>query len=116
MVWEARDARWEVRDVQEVPQEATRTPLTAEEELRSRSVFATEIGAQLARQGWAVFPAHTPEERIRLFAVARIIEQRLGRRVEAVPEDICSMRFTVVSAGAAHEVGPAAGASGQLDD
>jgi len=48
--------------------------------------------------------------------VARIIEQRLGRRVEAVPEDICSMRLTVVSAGAAHEVGPATGASGRLTD
>ncbi|MFC8666865.1 hypothetical protein [Streptomyces sp. NPDC057199] len=101
----------DVREVREVPQEATRTPLTAEEELRARSVFATEIGAQLARQGWAVFPAHTPEERIRLFAVARIIEERLGHRVEAVPEDILSMRFTLV--GAAPEVGPAAGAAGQ---
>ncbi|MFD9194039.1 hypothetical protein ACFWCA_38280 [Streptomyces phaeochromogenes] len=113
-MWDAYDSGDVRGEVREVPQEATRTPLTAEEELRSRSVFATEIGAQLARQGWAVFPAHTPEERIRLFAVARIIEQRLGRRVEAVPEDICSMRFTVVSV--AHEVGPAAGASGQLDD
>ncbi|MEU9960278.1 hypothetical protein [Streptomyces sp. NPDC050982] len=111
MVREVRDVREVVR---EVPQEAARTPLTAEEELRSRSVFATEIGAQLARQGWAVFPAHTPEERIRLFAVARIIEERLGCRVEAVPQDIVSMRFTVV--GAAHEVGPAAGGAGQLDD
>ncbi|WP_328693902.1 hypothetical protein OG418_11300 [Streptomyces phaeochromogenes] len=115
-MWDAHDSGDVRGEVREVPQEATRTPLTAEEELRSRSVFATEIGAQLARQGWAVFPAHTPEERIRLFAVARIIEQRLGRRVEAVPEDICSMRFTIVSAGAAHEVDPAAGASGQLDD
>ncbi|MGW3423641.1 hypothetical protein [Streptomyces phaeochromogenes] len=114
-MWDAHGSGDVRGDVQEAPQEATRTPLTAEEELRSRSVFATEIGTQLARQGWAVFPAHTPEERIRLFAVARIIEQRLGRRVEAVPEDICSMRFTVVSA--AHEVGPAAaGASGQLSD
>ena len=115
-MWDAQGSGDVRGDAQEAPQEAIRTPLTAEEELRSRSVFATEIGAQLARQGWAVFPAHTPEERIRLFAVARIIEQRLGCRVEAVPEDICSMRFTVVSAGAAHEAGPAAGASGQLDD
>ncbi|MEU9780236.1 hypothetical protein AB0H92_04490 [Streptomyces phaeochromogenes] len=113
-MWDAHGSGDVRGDVQEVPQEATRTPLTAEEELRSRSVFATEIGAQLARQGWAVFPAHTPEERIRLFAVARIIEQRLGRRVEAVPEDICSMRFTVVSADAAHEAGPAVGAPGEL--
>ncbi|MEU5346271.1 hypothetical protein AB0H18_36525 [Streptomyces sp. NPDC020766] len=114
---DANDAEG-VRDVREVSLEASRdtsrTPLTADEELRCRSVFATEIGAQLARQGWAVFPAHTPEERIRLFAVARIIEQRLGCRVEAVPQDIVSMRFTV--AGAAPEVGRAADASGQLPD
>ncbi|MGW2285914.1 hypothetical protein [Streptomyces phaeochromogenes] len=115
-MWDAHGSGDVRGDVQEVPQEATRTPLTAEEELRSRSVFATEIGAQLARQGWSVFPAHTPEERIRLFAVARIIEERLGCRVEAVPEDICSMRFTVVSVGAAHEVGPAVGARGRLID
>lgn len=114
-MWDAHGSGDDVRDVREVPQEGARSSLTAEEELRSRSVFATEIGAQLARQGWAVFPAHTPEERIRLFAVARIIERRLGCRVEAVPEDICSMRFTVASAGGAYEVGPAAGASGQLD-
>ncbi|MEU9883183.1 hypothetical protein [Streptomyces phaeochromogenes] len=113
-MWDAHGSGDVRGDVQEAPQEATRTPLTAEEELRSRSVFATEIGTQLARQGWAVFPAHTPEERIRLFAVARIIEQRLGRRIEAVPQDICSMRFTVLDA--AHEVGPAAGASGRLTD
>ncbi|MCX4910247.1 hypothetical protein [Streptomyces sp. NBC_00878] len=94
-----------------MPQEAVRSPLTAEEEARSRSVFATEIGATLARQGWATFPAHTPEERIRLFAVARIIEQRLGCRVEAVPEDICSMRFT--PAGAGRDDGPAAEVSGR---
>ena len=97
----------EVREMLlEAPQEGATTPLTAEEELRARSVFATEIGARLAHQGWATFPAHTPEERIRLFAVARIIEQRLGCRVEAVPEDICSMRFTVV--GARPEGGPTA--------
>ncbi|MGI5199511.1 hypothetical protein ACQEVY_38755 [Streptomyces sp. CA-288835] len=91
----------ELRNVREVPQEGVRTPLTAEEELRARSVFATEIGAQVARQGWATFPAHTPEERIRLYAVARMIEERLGCRVEAVPEDTITMRFTVVGTGAA---------------
>jgi hypothetical protein len=90
----------ELRNVGEVPQEATTTPLTAEEELRCRAVFAAEIGARLAHQGSTTFPAHTPEERIRLFAVARMIEERSGYRVEAVPEDICSMRFTLVGAGA----------------
>ncbi|MGP4044392.1 hypothetical protein [Streptomyces sp. 2A115] len=85
----------ELRNVRELPQEGATTPLTAEEELRVRAVFVADIGARLVRQGWATFPAYTPEERIRLFAVARMIEERLGCRVEAVPEDICSMRFTV---------------------
>jgi hypothetical protein len=97
----------ELRNVRELPQEGplngpqegATTPLTAEEELRCRAVFVAEIGALLARQGWATFPAYTPEERIRLFAVARTIEERLGCRVEAVPQDMCSMRFTVVGAG-----------------
>ena len=89
----------ELRNVGEVPQEATTSPLTAEEELRCRAAFAAEIGARLAHQGSTTFPAHTPEERIRLFAVARTIEERLGCRVEAVPQDMCSMRFTVVGAG-----------------
>lgn len=62
-------------------------------------MFAAEIGAQLARQGRATFPAHTPQERIRLYEVARMIGERLGCRVEAVPEDTITMRFTVVGTG-----------------
>ncbi|MEV0222765.1 hypothetical protein [Streptomyces sp. NPDC050704] len=103
MVGGTRDVR-EVREVQGVPRENATTPLTAEEELRVRAVFTAEIGERLARQGWATFPAYTPEERIRLFAVARMIEERLGCRVEAAPEDICSMRFTVAGAEAGGDV------------
>ncbi|MER5221409.1 hypothetical protein [Streptomyces flaveus] len=63
------------------------------------SVFAAGIGSHLARQGWATFPAHTPEERIRLYAVARMIGERLGCLVEAVPQDTITMRFTVIGTG-----------------
>ncbi|MFI1442497.1 hypothetical protein [Streptomyces fructofermentans] len=99
----------EIHVIGDVPGQGGTTPLTDEEERRCRAVFAAEIGARLAGSGRTTFPAHTPEERVRLFAVARLIEERTGRRIEAVPVDIVSMRFTVLDASADPAAGPPTG-------
>ncbi|ONK15476.1 hypothetical protein [Streptomyces sp. MP131-18] len=87
-----------VRDlygVREVPGPQDPVPLTEEEERRCRAAFLVHIGEQVARQGWATFPAYTPAERARLLAVGRELGERWGRTVHVTAVDICSMRFTL---------------------
>ncbi|MDG4858949.1 hypothetical protein P8605_12420 [Streptomyces sp. T-3] len=88
----------ELRNVREVPHDGTVpdtrvTPLTAEEELRVRAAFAADIGRLLVAQGRAIWPAYTPEERIRLYAIVPALSDRLGRPVHAEPQDACSVLF-----------------------
>ncbi|MER5179257.1 hypothetical protein ABT009_12965 [Streptomyces sp. NPDC002896] len=71
-----------------------RTPLTPDEERRVRAVFLQQMAQELADKGWARFPAYSPEERIRLYALAPALGDHFGRPVTAEPEDITRVLFT----------------------
>jgi hypothetical protein len=85
-------------NVRELPHPEDPTPLTAEEEQRTRSAFLVHIGNEVADKGWARFPAYTPEERLRLLAVGRALSERWGRPVRVEPEDECRMLFVLDAA------------------
>jgi hypothetical protein len=80
-------------NVRELPHPEGPTPLSPEEEHRFRAILFTELGNQVADQGWARFPAYTPEERRRLLDVGRALSEYWGRPVRVEPEDVCSMRL-----------------------
>ncbi|MGX1668864.1 hypothetical protein [Streptomyces sp. NPDC055400] len=69
------------------------TPLTDEEEQRFRSVLFSELGNKIADQGWAHFPAYTPEDRRRLVDVAHRLTSYWGRQVFVEAEDHCRLRL-----------------------
>ncbi|MEV0114542.1 hypothetical protein AB0H77_15010 [Streptomyces sp. NPDC050844] len=73
--------------------EGVATPLTDEEERRVRAVLFNELGNTIAEQGWARFPAYTPEERRRLVDVAHRLGAHWGRRVFVEAEDQCGLRL-----------------------
>ncbi|MBA4861923.1 hypothetical protein H1V43_11100 [Streptomyces sp. PSKA54] len=70
-----------------------RTPFTPDEEHRFRVNLLQHIAQELAEKGWARFPAYSPEERIRLYALAPALGEHFGRPVTAEPEDITRVRF-----------------------
>ncbi|MFF3613077.1 hypothetical protein [Streptomyces sp. NPDC002580] len=84
------------------PAEGAATALTDEEEQRFRAVLFSELGDKIADQGWARFPAHTPEDRRRLIEVGQRLTAHWGQRVFVEPEDEC--RFLLRLAG--HEALP----------
>ncbi|MFJ6119970.1 hypothetical protein [Streptomyces sp. NPDC092129] len=66
--------------------------LTEEEERRFRAVLFRELGNKIADQGWARFPAYTPEDRRRLVEVAHRLSGYWGQQVFVEAEDQCRMR------------------------
>lgn len=73
--------------------ESVLTPLTDEEERRFRTVLFDELGNTISEQGWARFPAYTPEERRRLVEVAHRLSAYWGRQVFVEAEDLCRLRL-----------------------
>ncbi|WP_049578070.1 hypothetical protein [Streptomyces sp. SBT349] len=96
-------------NVREVPSKGRAgrepTPLTAEEERRTRAVLFTELGNRIADDGWATFPAYSPEERRRLVEVGRMLSAHWGIPVTVEAQDVCAMRLSL----AGHELRPAGG-------
>lgn len=85
-----------IRDLYNVrlrPAEGTATPLTDEEEQRFRAVLFSELGNKIADQGWARFPAYTPEDRRRLVDVAHRLTTHWGQQVFVEAEDQCRLRL-----------------------
>ncbi|MFJ9031379.1 hypothetical protein ACIRQP_23185 [Streptomyces sp. NPDC102274] len=74
-------------------EEGLTTPLTDEEEQRFRAVLFSELGNKISDQGWARFPAYTPEDRRRLVEVAHRLSSYWGRRVFVEAEDQCALRL-----------------------
>ncbi|MFF6982243.1 hypothetical protein ACFZAV_32190 [Streptomyces sp. NPDC008343] len=83
--------------------ESTATPLTDDEEQRVRSVLFSELGNQIADQGWVRFPAYTVEDRRRLVAVAHRLTAHWGQQVFVEAEDHTRVRLSL----AGHEAVPA---------
>lgn len=67
--------------------------LTEEEERRFQAVLFSELGNKIADQGWARFPAYTPEDRRRLVEVAHRLSGYWGQQVFVEAEDQCRMRL-----------------------
>lgn len=85
-----------VRDLYNVrlrPAEGSTTPLTDEEEQRFQAVLFSELGNEIADQGWVRFPAYTPEDRRRLVAVAHRLTTYWGQQVFVEAEDQCRVRL-----------------------
>ncbi|MGW4443512.1 hypothetical protein [Streptomyces sp. NPDC004100] len=80
-------------NVQMRPAEDAVTPLTDEEELRYRNLLFGELGHQISEQGWVRYPAHTPEDRRRLIAVARRLTAHWGQEVCFEAEDTTRFRL-----------------------
>lgn len=80
-------------NVRLLPAEDTVAPLTEEEERRFRNVLFNELGNKISDQGWASFPAYTPEERRRLVDVAHRLTAYWGRQVFVEIEDQCRLRL-----------------------
>ncbi|MGP4088466.1 hypothetical protein [Streptomyces sp. KR55] len=80
-------------NVRVLPAEGATTPLTDEEEQRFRAVLFSELGNKIADQGWARFPAYTPEDRRRLVDVAHRLTTYWGQQVFVEAEDQCSLRL-----------------------
>lgn len=94
-----------IRDLYNVrvrPAEHETTPLTDEEEQRVRAVLFSELGNKIADQGWARFPAYTPEDRRRLVAVAHRLTAHWGQQVFVEAEDLTRVRLCL----AGHETLP----------
>jgi hypothetical protein len=86
----------EIRDLYNVrllPPEDTVTPLSEEEEQRFRAVLFSDLGNKISDQGWAAFPAYTPEDRRRLVDVAHRLSAYWGQQVFVEAEDQCRMRL-----------------------
>ncbi|MGW2826272.1 hypothetical protein ACWC24_35590 [Streptomyces sp. NPDC001443] len=75
------------------PAEDATTPLTDEEEQRLRALLFSELGNEIADQGWVRFPAYTPEDRRRLVDVAHRLTAYWGRQVVVEAEDQCRLRL-----------------------
>ncbi|MFE7114653.1 hypothetical protein ACFU99_04425 [Streptomyces sp. NPDC057654] len=69
------------------------TPLSDEEERRFQTVLFSELGNKISEQGWARFPAYTPEERRRLVDVAQRLTAYWGQQVFVEAEDHCRLRL-----------------------
>ncbi|MFI1313993.1 hypothetical protein ACH4TS_28250 [Streptomyces albidoflavus] len=69
------------------------TPLTGEEELRARAAFLDHLTTELGRAAEVRFPAYTPEERLRLHALAEPLSVRLGTPVRAETRDVTAVWF-----------------------
>ncbi|WP_329115738.1 hypothetical protein [Streptomyces sp. NBC_01353] len=76
--------------------------MTDEEERRFRAVLFSELGNEIADQGWARFPAYTPEDRRRLVDVAQRLTAHWGQQVFVEAEDQCRLRLCL----AGYEVHP----------
>ncbi|MFI5802544.1 hypothetical protein [Streptomyces sp. NPDC051561] len=87
----------DLRNVRHQPAPDAPTPLSAEEEARYRNLLFTELGNKIADDGWARYPAHTPEERRRLIEVAARLTAHWGQQVFIEPED--QTRFRLCLAG-----------------
>lgn len=99
-----------VRDLYNVrvrPAEGGPTPLTDEEEQRFRAVLFSELGNTIADQGWARFPAYTPQERRRLVDVAHRLTTYWGQQVFVEAEDQCRMRLCLAGHRAQPQTSPA---------
>ncbi|MCX4514315.1 hypothetical protein OHA27_29150 [Streptomyces sp. NBC_01619] len=88
------------------PAECTSTPLTDEEEQRFRAVLFSELGNKVADQGWARFPAYTPEDRRRLVAVAHRLTAYWGQQVFVEAEDQTRVRLCLAGYEALPEASP----------
>ncbi|WP_018547854.1 hypothetical protein [Streptomyces sp. LaPpAH-108] len=75
------------------PAEDGVTPLTEEEELRYRNLLFSELGHQISAHGWTRYPAHTPEDRRRLIAVAQRLTAHWGQEVCYEAEDPTRFRL-----------------------
>ncbi|MGP3972122.1 hypothetical protein [Streptomyces sp. 6N223] len=83
----------ELYNLRPLPAADAPTPLTDEEERRVQAVLFNELGNAIADQGWARFPAYTPEDRRRLVAVAHRLSAHWGRPVSVEAEDPTRMRL-----------------------
>jgi hypothetical protein len=85
-----------VRDLYNIrlrPTEDAATPLTDEEEQRFRALLFSELGNKIADQGYARFPAYTPEDRRRLVDVAHRLTAHWGQQVFVEAEDRTRLRL-----------------------
>ncbi|MFF5895738.1 hypothetical protein ACFY8O_07395 [Streptomyces argenteolus] len=71
------------------------SPLTTEEEQRYRALLFTELGNAIADHGWTRYPAHTPQERMRLVEVGRRLSEHWGIPVTVEAEDECRLRLSL---------------------
>ncbi|MBO1337455.1 hypothetical protein [Streptomyces sp. VRA16 Mangrove soil] len=78
-----------------VPQEATPSPLTPEEENRYQALLFTELGNEIADHGAATYPAYTREERRRIVGVGQRLSAHWGMPVRVEAVDACRMRLSV---------------------
>ncbi|MCI3222944.1 hypothetical protein [Streptomyces sp. NP-1717] len=82
-------------NVRPLAPEPGRTPLTPDEERRTRATLFTELGNAIADHNWTRFPAHTPRERQRLVAVGHMLSAHWGIPVTVEAEDECRMRLSL---------------------
>ncbi|MCX5412309.1 hypothetical protein [Streptomyces sp. NBC_00059] len=71
------------------------SPLTPEEEQRYRALLFTELGNAIADHGWTRYPAHSPQERMRLVEVGHRLSEHWGIPVTVEAEDECRLRLSV---------------------
>ncbi|WP_257231956.1 hypothetical protein [Streptomyces sp. Rer75] len=88
------------------PAEGIVTPLTDEEEQRFRALLFSELGNKIADQGWARFPAYTPEDRRRLVDVAQRLTTYWGQQVFVEAEDECGLRLCLAGYEALPKTSP----------
>ncbi|MGW4031611.1 hypothetical protein ACWEFL_20235 [Streptomyces sp. NPDC004838] len=75
------------------------TPLTEEEEQRTRAVLFGDLGKAIAERGWVRFPAYSPEERRRLVDVAHRLSSSWGQQVFVEAEDQCALMLHLAGYG-----------------
>lgn len=92
MIRDLYNVRWQ-------PVEGSSTPLTEEEEQRTRAVLFRELGNEIADLGWVRFPAYSPEERRRLVDVAHRLSSYWGWQVFVEAEDQCAMKLCLAGHG-----------------
>ncbi|MFG2117266.1 hypothetical protein ACGFRB_32290 [Streptomyces sp. NPDC048718] len=85
--------------------QAAPAPLTDEEERRYQALLVRELGDTIAGQGWARYPAYTPEDRRRLVAVAHRLTTHWGQRVYVEAEDLTRLRLFLAGYGEEEEGG-----------
>ncbi|MER5492317.1 hypothetical protein [Streptomyces sp. NPDC002490] len=79
--------------------EGAPTPLTEEEEQRTRAVLFHELGNVIAERGRVRFPAYSPPERRRLVEVAQRLGAHWGQQVFVVAEDECALLLHLAGHG-----------------